>query len=255
MRKRRRYFFEAQSAALGDVERARQDLRRVLEHAIHLVVALDEELRALKLHPRGIVNRLARLNAQHHILRMRIVLAKIVAVVGRHQRQPEILLQLEKSRMDLVLHRQALILNLEIKIVLAENVDKSSGSRARSIVLPFHQPLRDFTFQASRKPDQSARMLRQKLLAHSRLVIKAVQRSFRRNLHQIAVALFVLGQHQQMVVGVAVGRRALDVVIILLADIKFAAHDRLHASVIRRIHKMHGAKNISVVGHGHGGHA
>src|ERR1700733_4043889 len=33
--KRRRNFLEAQAAALGDIERARQDLRRVLEDAIH----------------------------------------------------------------------------------------------------------------------------------------------------------------------------------------------------------------------------
>ncbi len=37
LRKRRRYLFQPQAAALGDVERARQNLRRVLEHAIHLV--------------------------------------------------------------------------------------------------------------------------------------------------------------------------------------------------------------------------
>src|SRR6202042_1728902 len=104
-------------------------------------------------HPSGIVNRFAGLNTQHYVLRVRIVLAKIVAVIGRHQRKSEILLQLEESRMDLVLHRETLVLNLEIEIVFAEDVDKSSRRGACSVVLPFHQPFRDFTFQASRKSD------------------------------------------------------------------------------------------------------
>ena len=50
-------------------------------------------------------------------------------------------------------------------------------------------------------------------------------------------------------------RRALDVVIVLLANIKFAAHNRLHTRSMRRVHKMHRAKNIAVVSHGHGRHA
>ena len=58
-----------------------------------------------------------------------------------------------------------------------------------------------------------------------------------------------------MVIGVPLGRSAADVVIVLLADVKFAAHDRLHARLVGRIHKMHGAKNIAVVGHGDGRHA
>ena len=59
-------------------------------------------------------------------------------------------------------------------------------------------------------------MLGKKLLAHAGLVIKAVQRGLGRDLHEVAVAFFVFREHQQVVVGVAFGSRA---VVILLADI------------------------------------
>jgi hypothetical protein len=58
-----------------------------------------------------------------------------------------------------------------------------------------------------------------------------------------------------MVVSVAIGRGALDVVIVLFANIKFAANDGFHSVFMGGVHEMHRAKNISVVSHGDGGHA
>ena len=95
-------------------------------------------------------------------------------------------------------------------------------------------------------------MLGEKLLADARLVIKAMQRGLGRDLDQIAVAFFVFGEHQQMVVGVAFGRGA---VVVFLADVEFAADDRLHASMLGRVDKVDRAKDVAVVGHGHGRHA
>ncbi len=57
-----------------------------------------------------------------------------------------------------------------------------------------------------------------------------------------------------MVVGVAFWRSALDVVIVLLADVKLASDDGLDAFLLCRVDKMHGAKNIAVIGHGDGRH-
>src|ERR1051325_9784112 len=47
-----------------------------------------------------------------------------------------------------------------------------------------------------------------KFLAYTWLVVEAVQRGLRGDLDQVAVALFVLGQHQQVVISVALGRAA-----------------------------------------------
>src|ERR1700690_4074136 len=61
LRKRGCYFLQAHVAALGDIEGSRENFGGIFEDAVHLVVVLDEELSAVKFHPRGIVNRLSRL--------------------------------------------------------------------------------------------------------------------------------------------------------------------------------------------------
>ena len=245
-------FFQPQAAALGDVERAREHLRGVLEDARHFVVALDEELGAVELHATGVVNGLAGLDAQHDVLGVSVVFAEVVAVIGGNERQTKFFFQLEKARMDAVLHLQALILNLEIKILFAENVCEGSGGRARGVVIVLHQALGDFALQAAGEADQPTRVLGEKLFADARLVIKAVQRGLRRDLDQIAVAFFIFGEHQQVVVGIAFRRRA---VVVFFADVKFAADDGFHVVLLCRINEVHRAKNIAMVGHGHGGHA
>ncbi len=180
LRERRRDFFQAQAAALGDVESSRQDLGRVFEDAIHFVMVLDEELIPVELHARRIVDRFAGLDAQHDVLRVGVVFAKIVAVVGGDEGQAEIFFQLEQARMDFVFHGEALILNLEIEIFFTENVAIGCSSGESGVVLPFRQTFGDFTFQASRETDQSAGMFCQKILAHAGLVVKAVQMRLRR---------------------------------------------------------------------------
>ncbi len=98
-------------------------------------------------------------------------------------------------------------------------------------------------------------MLGEKFFAHARLVVEAVQRSFGGDLYQIAIAFFVFCQHQQMVVGIAFGRSALDVVIVFFADVEFAADDRLDSVFLRGIDKVHCAENVAVIGHRDGRHA
>ena len=120
VRERAGNLLQAQVAALGDAQRARENLGRILEDPQHLVGILDEKLVALKLHPVGLLNRLSGLNAQHYVLRVRIVFAKVVAVVRRNQRQSEISFELEQSRVDAVFHLESLILNLKKEIFAAK---------------------------------------------------------------------------------------------------------------------------------------
>src|ERR1700739_717123 len=157
--------------------------------------------------------------------------------------------------MDFVFHGEALVLNFEKKVSLAENIGIASGGGASGSVVPFHQAFGDFAFQASGEPDQATGVFRQKLFAHARFVVKAVERCLRSDFYKVAVAFLVFGQNQQVVVGISVGRGAVDVVIVFLTNVKFATNNGLHAGGLRGIDEVHGAKNISVVGHGHGGDA
>ena len=89
-------------------------------------------------------------------------------------------------------------------------------------------------------------MFGQVLLAHTRLPIKPVQRSLRRDPDQVPVPLFVLRQHQQMIIVVALAWRAM---IFIFGDIKLAAQDRLHALRLGSLEKMHRPVDVPVVGH------
>ena len=96
-------FFQADIAALGNLQRACQDTFVSQENLRHLGIALHEKLIAMKLQPVGVVDRLAGLDADHHVLRVGVVLAQIVAVVGRHQRQTKVLFQLQQIGLNALL--------------------------------------------------------------------------------------------------------------------------------------------------------
>src|SRR5258708_12091258 len=86
-------------ATLGDGQSARQQVFAFAEDAAHLVGALYEELVAVKLQAVGVMNRLAGLDADQNVLRMRIVLAEIVAVIGRPHWGARLFFQLKQARL------------------------------------------------------------------------------------------------------------------------------------------------------------
>src|ERR1019366_9350311 len=139
--------------------------------------------------------------------------------------------QLKQAGLNTVLLLQALVLDLQKEIVFAKNVAVSGCRGASGIIFFFRQKFRDFAFKATGEADESFGMLRQKPLAHPWLVVETMQRRFRSNLGQIAVAFLVFRQHQEMIVSVALGRGALDVMVFFLADVELAADDRLDAGV------------------------
>ena len=245
-------FLQANIAALCDLHRAREHALIAVEDLRHLRTSLHKELIAVKLQPVGIVDRLAGLDADHHVLRVRVIFAEVVAVVSRDQRQTEILFELQQVRLNALLVGNALVLNFEIEITFAEDVGEGRGGLASGIVLPFDKILGDLTLQTRREGDQSLRVLGEKFLAHARLVVKAVQRGFGDNLDQVAIAEIVFSENDEMVVAVAFGRSAM---IFLLADVKLATENGLDARFFGGVDEGDRAEDVAVVGHGDRGHA
>src|SRR5258708_6238613 len=81
-----------------------------------------------------------------------------------------------------------------------------------------------------------------------------MQRCFRSDRSEVAIAFFIFSQHQKMVIGIAVRRSALDPVVVFFADVKLAADNRLYTSSFGRIHKMNCTENIAMISHGNRGH-
>ena len=199
----------------------------------------------MEFEPVCVLHGFASLHTDQDIMSLGIVFTKIVAVVGRHHRDAELFFQAEEIGVDPVFQLKALVLYLEKKVLLAEDVTKESGRFARGFVLPFRQPLCHLPFQASRERDQALRMLSQKLFADARLVVKAVQRRLGGDLDEIAEALIGFGQDAKMVVAIALRRSAM---IIFLTDVELATKDGLDARTLSGIVEMRCAKNIAMIG-------
>ena len=146
-------FLQPHTAALGDSEGAREHVRRVFEDSVHLVVTLDIEAGTLELHSVRLLNALAGLNTDHHVLRVSIVLAQIMTVVRSHQRQAQIFFEPKQSGVNVVFPFQALVLNLQKEIFFAKNVTVSPGSFTGGFVVVFHQALGHLTFQTAGEPN------------------------------------------------------------------------------------------------------
>ena len=72
----------------------------IFEDAVHFVVALDEKSGALELHAIGVLDGLAGLYAQHHILGVGVVFAEVMAVIGGDQREPQFFFQAKQVRSE-----------------------------------------------------------------------------------------------------------------------------------------------------------
>jgi hypothetical protein len=68
-------------------------------------------------------------------------------------------------------------------------------------------------------------MFRQKRFRDSRLVVVPVEGGLGGDPYQVAVAFVVFGEDDEVVVGIAVWGGALGVVVVLFADVEFAADD------------------------------
>ncbi len=188
-----------------------------------------------------------RLHAQHHVVGVRVFAAQVVRVVGQNQRNLQIPLQLEQPLLDPLLVGQPLILNLQVEVAPAENVLVAQRRLLSLVVLVRHQVFAQFAAQAARQTHQALRVLGQIRLADARLAIEAVQRGLRGDPDQVPVALFVLRQHQQVVVVVALRRGA---VILVLAHIQLTAQDRLDPLGLGCVKKVHRPVDVAVIGHG-----
>ncbi len=128
---------------------------------------------------------------------------------------------------DLVLI-QAVILNLEEEILLAEHVGVAVRQPLGFLVAIGHDRLVDVAAQAGRHRDQALGMLRQQILVDARLVVEAFEKRGGDQLQQVAIAFLVLAQQHQVVVAIGIAAACQA----LLRDVDFASDHRMHALLL-----------------------
>src|SRR6266576_605243 len=123
----------------------------------------------------------------------------VVAVVGREQRDAEVARELDELRVDAILLREAVVLELDEERVTPEDRLEASHEIARAVVVVGKQGLGDGTAEATGGCDQTGGVLLEQLEVDARLVVVAVEVRVRRDLDEVAVALVRLREHGEVV--------------------------------------------------------
>ena len=231
---------------LRDPTRVADRLGLVREQRRHLGRRLHVELGAVELHAVGRVEVVAGPDAEQHVVRLGLVLAHVVEVVGHDERQPDLGRQLDQLLVEPALLGQAVVLELEEEPVLAEDVAVLAGDLAGELPVVDLEGLGDLAAQARRQPDQPGAVARQVLAVDAGLVVVPVEVGVGGEPAEVLVARPVLGEQDQ-VEGLAVGL-ALLVGHRPARDVGLDAEDRLDALGLRRLVERDRAIERAVVG-------
>ena len=131
---------EADVALLGDQQRVVTRLRQLLPHLAHLGRGLDVELVRVELEPVRVGQRRAGLDAEQRGVRGRVLGLGVVQVVGRDQRQAELAGQLQQVLLDVPLDAEAVVHQLAVEVLRAEDVAELRGGLDGLLVLPEPEP-------------------------------------------------------------------------------------------------------------------
>ena len=234
---------------LGDAPAVLDRVRLVREEGRHLGRGLDVELLGLELQAPGRVEVVAGPDAQQHVVGLGLLAPDVMQVVGHDQGQVDLRGQAQELLVEARLLGQAVVLQLEEEVVLAEDVAVLAGDRAGQLPVLDLERLGHLAAEAGAEADEALAVLRQVLAVDARLVVVAVDVGVSDQATQVLVAEIVLGQ-QDEVVGLAVG-------LALLVGHRAAGHvglhadDRLDALILGGLVERDGAVERAMVRDGH----
>ena len=185
---------------LGDEQRVVAGLRQFVEDPSHLLRALQVELLRVELQPLRVALELLLLDAEQHVVRLRILLDRVVEVVRRDERDAERPGERDLLGQDAALVGDAVVLQLHEEAVRAEDVAVLTGRLLGTPVLAGEQHRRQLARQAARQADDALRVLGEQILVHPRPVVEPLQVGRGHQLQQVPVPRLVLGEEREVVV-------------------------------------------------------
>ena len=249
---------ERDVAFVGDFERRGQALRMFPERLGHLLGTLEVELVVRELHAVLVTDELAHADAQHEVLGVGIFLPEVVQVVGTDDLEAHLAGELaqrvvETRLADAVVGHDlgALVLQLDVEVVLAEDVDEGLRPLLGDFVLAAVDGLGDDAGDAGAGRQDAVMILAQRLERDARFVVEALRGGIRDDAHEVAVTAVVLGEQDHVIeLGTLVAReRGVG------REVDLAADDGLDAGLDGRLVELRAAVHVAVIGDGDGGHA
>ena len=164
----------------------------------HLLRGAEIEIPRLIAHAIFIVNGLAGLDAQQHVMALGVLPAQIVGVVGADQGNARLLVQAQQAPVHRGLLGNAVVLKLQIEVVPAQDLLHSQGVFLGPLIVAADQAAGNFTGQARRQADKTLRMPAQQVQVDAGLDIEPVYKGLAHQVRQIPVSRFVFAQQHQV---------------------------------------------------------
>ena len=171
-----------------------QGIGGVWENFPHLFLRLQIKLAPLIPHPVLIRHLLACLDAEQDIMGLDVFFINIMAVVGRRKRDAQLLAHAQQPLVYRLLRRYSVVLKLQEKIALSENFLIAEGRFAGLLIHPSGEITLHLASQAGAQGDDSLTVLPEHFKIHPRLIIKAFDKPFGYNLHQVLVSHIIFRQ-------------------------------------------------------------
>ena len=225
------------------------------EEGQHLRFALDV-FGAGVAQPFLVADQLAGEHTQQGIVGLHIVGTEVVGVVGGDQLDAQLGADAGDAGVDDAIFNAAVVLNLQVKVA-AEDTLIPAGHLPGHLGAPLQDRLGNLTAQAGGGHDQPLAVGRQGGLVDAgagkdAAAAHAAQVADAGELHQVAIADGIFGQHHKVV---ALLLFLLGVINGAIDDIHLIADDRLDARLGAELQQLDGAIHDAVVGKGQGRHA
>ena len=244
---------QLQIAHISHAQRVRQSVGKLGEPLGHLLGAFEEELARRKTEAIGIGNQLARADAAENVVRFDVIGVEVVDVVAGDARHAQAIGQVGQLRVDHSLFGQVVILQFEEEAIRPEDFQIGLGDLLGFFAILTDQGLWNLAAQAGAGAKQAVGELSQDRLVDSGSIVEPLQIGDAHQAKQVAVALQILGQQQEMVAGLLHAATFLDPPI-ARGHVDLTADDRLDAGSDGGGVELDGPEHVAVVGQRHGGH-
>ena len=202
-------------ALVGDLERVVAGLGAIREHRPHLLLGLHVKLRAGHAHAVRVVDLGVHANAHDDVLHGRVLAAQVVEVVGGDDLDAHLLGDVDERAVHLLVGQavvggDAVFLDLDVEVAGLEGVTEGLGPLDGALHVTAVDVLGDDARDAGARADHALGVAAQVVERHARLVVKALHGGLGNRLHQVDVALLVLGQKDHVVeLGLVVASKGL----------------------------------------------
>ena len=186
---------ELHVAAFSDFEGVLARAGNVAEQGVHFFSRAQVEVIRVELEALGVSEGRAGLHAQQRRVGGVVFLAGVVQVVGGDEGQVQLLGEAVQILLDVAFNVQAVVHDLAVEVIFAENIAEFARRLDRLVKLPQTQARLNLTGRAAGGGNQALRVGLQHLAVHTRLVQLTFQRRNRGGTEQVVHALGGLSPH------------------------------------------------------------